>query len=187
MNKETIMERLAKISTRLSDQSFLSNNGLANEVGIHIFHYDPKDEMLVQNFFEKLSLEESKPFRLVERNLYDIFLSICEEKRILKAIPAMEQKKGSKSLLLHLQKIASPELFVEKMQYEPHKPGDVLLITGVGAVFPFIRAHKILNNIQHIFHDIPVLLLYPGEYTGQTLSLFCVFLDGNYYRAFNLI
>lgn len=46
---------------------------------------------------------------------------------------------------------------------------------------------KFLNNLQHIFDDVPVVLFYPGEYTGQTLTLFNRFIDDNYYRAFNLV
>ena len=63
----------------------------------------------------------------------------------------------------------------------------ILLITGVGKVYPFMRSHNILDNLQHIFSDIPVVLLYPGTYNGQELSLFDEFQDGNYYRAFNMI
>ena len=99
----------------------------------------------------------------------------------------MEKKKGSECLLKQLQKAVSPEAFVEKMKYEPHEHGDILLITGVGKVYPFMRSHNILDNIQHIFSDIPVVMLYPGAYNGQELSLFAEFEDGNYYRAFNMI
>jgi len=31
------------------------------------------------------------------------------------------------------------------------------------------------------------VMLYPGTYNGQALSLFDEFQDGNYYRAFNMI
>jgi hypothetical protein len=99
----------------------------------------------------------------------------------------MEERKGKDHLAEQLQKVATPEAFVEKMQYEPHQKGDVLLITGIGKVYPFMRSHKILDNIQHIFADIPVLMLYPGTFDGQDLGLFGKFLDGHYYRAFNLL
>ena len=99
----------------------------------------------------------------------------------------MEERKGKEFLKEQLQKVAVPEAFVEKMEYEPHQHGDVLLITGVGKVYPFMRSHKILDNIQHVFSDIPVLMLYPGDFNGQDLNLFGKFLDGHYYRAFNLI
>ena len=50
------------------------------------------------------------------------------------------------------------------------------------------------SGIQFIKHlkresmtrDIPVVMLYPGEFNGQELNLFGDFHDGNYYRAFNL-
>ena len=99
----------------------------------------------------------------------------------------MEKKKGSEYLLSQLNQIAMPEAFVEKMKYEPHRYGDILLITGVGKVYPFTRLHNVLNNLQHIFSDIPVVVLYPGKFNGQELSLFGEFEDGNYYRAFNLL
>ena len=185
MNK--ILEQLEQIPQRFSDETFLTNKGLSNEVGIHVFCYEPKEELFVRNFFENLQKQQDLPFRLVVRDLYRIFLQICEEKRILKTIPSMEEKKGTEFLMHQLQKIATPEAFVEKMQYEPHNYGDILLITGVGKVYPFMRSHKILDNLQHIFSDIPVVILYPGKFNGQALNLFGDFHDGNYYRAFNLL
>ena len=182
-----VMSSLNKVSARLSEEAFLTNKGLSNEVGIHVFCYDPKDELTVRNYFENLKKKTDVPYRLVECDLYKIFLEICEEKHILKSIPSMEERKGKEYLLEQLQKVATPEAFVVKMKYEPHVKGDVLLITGVGKVYPFMRSHKIFDNIQHIFADIPVLMLYPGTFDGQDLGLFGKFLDGHYYRAFNLL
>lgn len=184
---EDILKNLARISARLSEPAFLANKGLSNEVGIHVFCYEPKNEMTVRAYFESLKNQAGVPYRLVERDLYQIFLSICEEKHILKSIPNMEDRKGKEYLHDQLQKVATPEAFVEKMKYGPHVFGDVLLITGVGKVYPFMRSHKILDNIQHVFADIPVVMLYPGSFDGQDLGLFGMFLDGHYYRAFNLL
>lgn len=181
------MNSLNRVTERLSNEDFLANRGLSNEVGIHVFCYDPEDELTVSSFFNTLKNRDDVPFRLVERDLYRILLDICEEKRVLKSIPNMEERKGKDYLLEQIQKIATPEAFVSRMVYEPHKHGDVLLITGVGKVYPFMRSHKILDNIQHRFEDIPVLMLYPGTFDGQDLGLFGKFLDGHYYRAFNLL
>ena len=182
-----IMNSLNKVSARLSEESFLTNKGLSNEVGIHVFCYDPKDELTVRAFFDNLRAQQDAPYNLIERDLYKIFIEICEGKRILKSISSMEERKGKDYLAEQLQKVATPEAFVEKMQYELHQKGDGLLITGIGKVYPFMRSHKILDNIQHIFADIPVLMLYPGTFDGQDLDLFGKFLDGHYYRAFNLL
>ena len=184
---EELLNSLNNVSARLSEEGFLTNKGLSNEVGIHVFCYDPKFELTVRSFFEDLKEQTNVPYRLIECDLYRIFLQICEEKHILKSIPNMEERKGKEYLSAQLQKIATPEAFVEKMKYDPHQKGDVLLITGVGKVYPFMRSHKILDNIQHVFSDIPVLMLYPGEFNGQDLNLFGRFLDGHYYRAFNLL
>ena len=73
------------------------------------------------------------------------------------------------------------------MKYEPHEYGDVLFLTGVGKIFPFMRSHKMLDSMQHLFEDIPIVMFYPGSFNGQDLGLFGKFLDGHYYRAFNLL
>lgn len=114
---DNIMTNLNKVSARLSEEAFLSNKGLSNEVGIHVFCYDPADELTVRAYFENLKNQTDKPYRLIECDLYKIFLEICEEKRILKSIPNMEERKGKEYLSEQIQKIATPEAFVEKMKY----------------------------------------------------------------------
>lgn len=39
-----IKERLDKLKTKFTEENFLTNKGLGNEVGIYIFSYDPEDE-----------------------------------------------------------------------------------------------------------------------------------------------
>ncbi len=50
---DNVMNCLNKVSARLSEESFLTNKGLSNEVGIHVFCYEPKDELTVRAYFEK--------------------------------------------------------------------------------------------------------------------------------------
>lgn len=180
--------KLDHIRERICDPVFLENKGLSNEVGIHVFCYAPRDELMVRDYIRRLQEDAALPCRIMERDLYEILLAILEEKRVLKAVPGMEEKKGGEYLLAQLRRAASPEAFLERMDYRPHLPGrDVLFVTGVGKVHPFLRSHNMLNNMQHRFADIPVVMFYPGSYNGQTLSLFDEFLEGNYYRAFNLL
>ena len=66
----------------------------------------------------------------------------------------------------------------------------IVLIVGVGKVYPIIRSHTILNNLQSVFRNNPVVMLYPGTYDSNqkmTLRLFDRLDDDNYYRAFNLV
>lgn len=183
-----IMQELDRIKDRISNPSFLRNEGLSNEVGIHVFCYEPKDELVVQNYIHRLKSEANTPYRIIECDLYEIFLSLLEDKRVLKSVEGLEDKRGKEYLLSQLQKIATPDAFLARMNYTPHVKGqDVLFMTGIGKIHPFMRSHKMLDSMQHLFEDIPIVMFYPGTFNGQTLSLFGEFLDGHYYRAFNLL
>lgn len=195
LQQNDFQKRCESLRARLCDADFLANKGLGNEAGIFTFCYDPTLEFEARSFFKVLVVEadagrlgtESVRTRIRERNLYDALLDIAEGKRILDRLPSQEEKRGKESLLKQIQRIATPEAFVATMDWRPHVPGDVLLITGVGEVYPFMRAHNILNNMQSAFRDVPVVLAYPGAYDGGSLSLFGKLSDGNYYRAFDLL
>ena len=64
-------------------------------------------------------------------------------------------------------------------------PSGMVFLTGIGSVFPFIRSHTVLNNLQNSIKDRPTVMFFPGTY-GSDLSLFGKMKDDNYYRAFNL-
>ena len=68
-----------------------------------------------------------------------------------------------------------------------HEPGDVLMLTGVGEVFPFMRIHTLLEALQPYFSDVPILVMYPGEFDGRHVKLFNRLTPNDYYRAFNVI
>ena len=182
-----IKERLDNLKLEIQKSEFLEGKGLSNEVNIRIFCYDAKDEMAVRQFTEQLVVDQSLDCHLIERNLYKIFLSICDDKRITDKIPQMEEKKGKEFLFQNLQKFANNKAFVEKMQYAPHENGDVLLLTGVGEVFPFMRIHSLLEALQPEFPDIPILVMYPGKYDGRFVRLFDRLESNPYYRAFSII
>lgn len=182
-----IKQELDNIKGRISDASFLANKGLSNEVGIHVFKYAPEYELMVRNYIERLVNTTSDDYRVIEQDMYKILLEILAEKRVLGTVPGLEEKKGKDYLLAQLQKIATPDAFLAKMKYEPHQRGDVLFLTGIGKVYPFMRSHKMLDSMQQMFSDIPIVMFYPGEFNGQSLILFNKFHDGNYYRAFNLL
>ena len=183
-----IKQELDKIKGRLSDPKFLTNKGLSNEVGIHVFCYDPADELIVRDYIERLVNTQSDDFRVIERDMYEIFIEILSDMGILDEVGNMENSNGKEFLLNELQQVADVEAFLEKIDYSPHEHGkDVLFLTGVGKVYPFMRSHIMLNAMQKMFADIPVLMFYPGSFNGQDLNLFERFFDGNYYRAFNLL
>lgn len=183
---KTLMERLDNLRALIQEPDFLEGKGLSNEVNIRIFCYDPKDEMVIRHFTEKLMTDLSLNCRLIECSLYKIFLSICDDLDITDAIPEMEETDGGNYLLEQLHSAIGEGEFIEKIKYEPHQYGDVLMITGVGDVFPFMRVHSLLEALQPYFSDIPILVMYPGEFDGHYLKLFGKLTPNDYYRAFNI-
>lgn len=182
-----LKERLDCLKLEIQKPEFLEGKGLSNEVNIRIFCYDPSEEMTVRHFVEQIAVDQSMDCHIRECNLYKIFLKICDEKRITKGAASMEEKKGPEYLIKQIQRFANNKTFVEQMQYEPHEPGDVLLLTGVGEVFPFMRIHSLLEALQPEFPDVPILVMYPGTYDGRSVKLFDK-LDANpYYRAFSIV
>ena len=187
---QDIFSRLDALCVKMTEDAFLHNKGLSNEVGFYVFSYHPDEEMTVRHFLQDLPKKvetDHMSCRFVVYDLYQILLDICQERRILDRIPQMEEQRGAEFMLKQIQRIAPPEAYIEHMKYSDHRSGDVVLIAGIGRVFPYMRSHSILNNMQHVFSDVPVVLFYPGEYNGQFLLLFEKFMDDNYYRAFNLI
>ena len=182
-----LKERLDNLRALMQEPEFLEGKGLSNEVNIRIFCYDPSAEMIVRHFIEQIMTDQSMSCNLIEYNLYGVFLSICEDKRIAKTIPAMEEKKGKEFIRDQMSRLANNTAFVNKMKYEPHEAGDVLVITGVGDSFPFIRVHDLLNAMQPEFPDVPILVFYPGNYDGRDVQLFNRLKKNSYYRAFNVI
>ena len=182
-----INEKLDRLRSLIQDPDFLTGKGLSNEVNIRMFCYEPEDEMAVRHFTKQLENDKSLECNPICHNLYHIFLEICEEKNIIKKIPDMEEKKGSDFLKDRILKFSTTKAFAEKMQYEPHGKGDFLLLTGVGEVYPFMRVHSLLEELQTGFDDIPIVVLYPGSFNGRALILFNEFTPNEYYRAFNII
>lgn len=183
----TIGESLDKLRRHMQESDFLEGKGLSNEVNIRIFHYNAEEEMVVRRFIEQVTSDASLTCHIIERNLYELFLRLCEEQDIMEGIQEMEEDEGSSYLLEQLQISFGVDEYIAKIQYTPHQKGDILMLTGVGDVFPFMRVHSLLEALQPHFDDIPILVMYPGSYDGNALRLFDKLPPNAYYRAFNEI
>lgn len=195
----------AHIRERFCDPNFLACRGLGNEVPVFLYPYDASDELSLRAYVHDLTRDSADgrliahddaatPVRVVHRDAWDILLSILRSRRILDKAPSQELRRGSDALLASIQKIATPDAFLESLDYEDHRYGDVVLVSGIGRVYPFMRAHSLLENAQHVFGSprdqlppVPFVMCYPGSWDGHTLRLFGHLGDSNYYRAFNII
>lgn len=188
-----IYERLDKILPKLQEKQFRENKGLGNEIGYHIFDYEPKNELIVREhikFLKQKINDENTSMEIKEFDLYEIMLEILENKNYLNKAMDMESKKGTEYILNGIQKTLrltlEIDLVVDYIRQRVNK-NQIVFVTGVGKAWPIIRSHLILNTLHSVIDEIPLVMFFPGTYSGQELILFDDIKDDNYYRAFNLV
>jgi hypothetical protein len=184
-----LYRRLDQIIPKMKEDKFIQGRGLGNEISFYVFDYDPSEELVVRDYIKHIKKEfdyEGSNRSIIEFDLYKMLMEIANEKRIFKQIFEIEERQGKDALFKALTNFAKPEIFLRKIK-ELLGGHNVVFITGVGKVYPFVRSHNILNNLQEAIDQIPVVLFFPGVYDGQALKLFGKLKDDNYYRAFRLV
>ena len=129
-----------------------------------------------------------------EVNLYDLGVSLLRERGIWNAILEAEPNVTKDELKELLQGALDPEthLIPAIAARLSGQEFQVLFLSGVGEVFPYIRSHNVLNNLQSTAKEKPTVMFFPGRYThslatGASLDLFGMLHDDKYYRAFNIL
>lgn len=189
---ESIQEHLTKLDEVIRKEDFLLNRGLGNEVGYYIFDYDPEDELVVREHMEKISgTSINGDYEIKVFNLYTIMLEYLEKRGFTEKAIKMEQRRGLQKLvealsrLLKMDQAEEENVFFEYVNKNtPEK--SVVFLTGIGELYPLIRAHSILNKLHQVFDRVPIVMMYPGEYDKKSLTILKTNKDDNYYRAFRI-
>jgi len=191
---ESISERYEHLLNVMSSQRFKNKEGLGNEVPFFICPFKPKETVEVEKLHHQLANKLTQfGTPILEINLYDLAIDILKENDdwdyYLDEEEAMSKDRFKEELqsILDIETVFTPEI-EKKMKKSDF---DVMFITGVGEVFPYIRSHNILNNLQKIAKEKPTVMFFPGDYkhslqSGASLELFEKLRDDKYYRAFNI-
>lgn len=189
-----IDEKISKIEHKIKEPSFLENKGLSNEVGYYIFDYNPQYELKVRNEVSRLKnkyTEDSNySFSIVEFDLYEIIIDVLKEKGYLEKVFKFEEKKGiefTTKAIINLLKLNSDKNLIVNYIIDRTPDNCVVFLTGVGKSYPILRSHNVLNNLHQKLDEVPVVMFFPGKYSGTELVLFNTVEGSNYYRAFPLI
>lgn len=188
MKIENLEIKFDKLLNNLSKDSFLSMSALGGEIPFYIVPYTPLQENEVSQKIKQLKSRLSlQGVSVYEINLFELSLEILEERGILDKLIEKEESLTKDKLLQTLQATLDPESKLVKAisVLIESNTSQILFLTGIGQVYPFIRSHTILNNLQNHIKDCPTVMFFPGTY-GKELSLFGLMKDDNYYRAFNL-
>jgi len=189
--KDQLTERLNRILPKLISDELLSGSGLGNEIGFYVFDYSAEDELRVREHIQFLldHLPKSKPgLRVKHVNLFDLVIDPLKSRNLLDRAIQMQRTQGDKTVFkalrapLHESRLA--QVFADAAQPSQH---DLVLVSGVGSVWPLLRSHALLNNLHPVMGNTPLVMFYPGKYDQLTVQLFGIVESRNYYRAFKLV
>ncbi|OLO54917.1 DUF1788 domain-containing protein [Actinomyces oris] len=183
----------------LSSDRFLRMEGLGNEVPFFIWPYPPEQELEVQSVNSRIvdRLRTTRGLSVLVVDLFELAVELLEGRggNMLERLEQIEPTRSRSAFRRDLQRMLDPEQHIVpaiERRIEAEAGVDLLVLTGIGRVFPFIRSHNVLNNLQVAVPDFPVLMLFPGEYSqtaslGSSLVLFNLLTDDQYYRAKNIL
>jgi hypothetical protein len=189
-----MQDRFQHLFIVISSQRFLNKQGLGNEVPFFICPFKPEESVEMERLQRQLANRlEQAGLRILEINLYDLSVEILKGRDIWERIIEMEDSVSKEQLKELLQGVLDPEAHLVPAIAAKLASTDfeVLFLSGVGEVFPYIRSHNVLNNLQSTAKEKPTVMFFPGAYThsleaGASLNLFGRLHDDKYYRAFNI-
>lgn len=189
-----MQDRFQHLFAVISGQRFRGKQGLGNEVPFFICPFKPEESIEMERLQRQLMNRlEQIGVRVLEINLYDLSIEILNREGDFRWLLENEQNLSKNKLQEELQGILDvatvviPAIAVKLASTD----FEVLFLSGVGEVFPYIRSHNVLNNLQSTAKEKPTVMFFPGTYThslesGTSLDLFGRLHDDKYYRAFNI-
>lgn len=179
----------------LSGERFLKMEGLSNEVPFFIYPYEPEHALDVAKAKKRVKNRlASKGIEVREINLYDLSVDVLKERGDWDEVLEVEPELDKVEFTEMLQSMLNPQHHLAPAIRERLADGefDIVFLTGIGEVFPYIRSHNVLNNLQSVVVGRPMLMFFPGRYEqsdtlGSSLVLFGRLKDDQYYRAKNIL
>ncbi len=193
-----LSQRLNQILPQITSEAFLSSQGIGNEIACYIFDYPAEDELAVREHIQMMVgrlVSHHAQLSVLHLNLLDVVLAYLEQRGLLDRVLEMQVAKGDAAVLRALHGPLSADK-VRDFIAATNSPADfdLVLLSGVGSVWPMLRVHSLLNCLHTIMAETPLVMFYPGMFDGTTLRLFDRVAPGTskpgskpYYRAFRLI
>lgn len=200
MGQRPMAERFDHLLKVIGSQRFLKMESLNNDIPFFICDFRAVEAVEMARLQKQLINRLGQiGVRVLEINLYDLSIDLLkgregsDDRSMWDQLIAEEAEWAKESLLELLQNVLDPRehLIPEIARRLRETEHEVLFLTGVGEVFPYLRSHNILNNLQSTAKERPTVMFFPGGYAhslelGTSLDLFDRLQDDKYYRAFNI-
>jgi len=209
LSHQPLPDRFNHLLNVICSQRFLEMKGLNNDLPFYVCEYKPAEAFDMERMRRQLASNLAakhidclggRGVRVLEINLYDLCVELlkcrvgsAEGQSVWDQILQMEtdiEKDELKELLQNVLDIREHLIPAIAAKLDA-ADFDVLFLSGIGEVFPYIRSHNVLNNLQSTAKTKPTVMFFPGEYRfsleyGASLELFGLLHDDKYYRAFNI-
>ncbi len=191
---ENLDQKFDHLFRVIGGKNFLESRAIGNEQPFYISAYHPslqnRVDVLLPSLIKRLS---SSGVAVLHLNFYDLVIELLTERGVLDRLIEKEPALDRDTFLSTLRNVSDPKdhlvpLIAKKL--EENRPA-VVMLDGVGLVFPYIRSHNVLEKLQGVTGKTPSVLFFPGDYSfveqrGSYLKLFGAMPDDRYYRAFNI-
>lgn len=180
----------------LRSQRFLRMEGLSKEVPFFIYHFPPAWALDVESMRDRVQtkLQSDDGLSLVEVNLYDLAVQLLKDRGVWDRVLQLETETDKAEFREALQGMLDPHdhLAPAIRALLDEKQCDIVFLTGIGEVFPFIRTHTVLENLQSVVRGRPMLAWFPGTYEftqsdGHQLRALNLSASDSYYRAKDIL
>lgn len=193
----TVPEQEEHLFRVMSSKRFLAQEGLHNEIPVFIYPYDATRQVPVEAATTRVKRRLADAgVRVLEVNLFELSVALLRDEEVFDLVVERESSQPRDHFLEDLRAMLDPREYLvpaieARVDEQPLAP-QVVFLTGVGAIYPIIRSHTILETIHDLARKVPVVLFFPGTYepastAGSSLSLFGRLHDDRYYRARDIL
>jgi len=180
----------------LRSERFLKMEGLSKEVPFFIYHFPPSWALDVEDMRGRVQtkLQSDDGLDVAQVNLYDLAIELLKERGVWERLLDLEPTMDKSEFREVLQGMLDPHdhLAPAIRARLDAEPTDMVFLTGIGEVFPFIRTHTVLENLQSVITGRPLLAWFPGTYEftqafGHQLRALNLNASDSYYRAKDIL
>ena len=138
-----LQKRLNQIEDRISSKQFLNSEGL-----------DKKQ----QNY--------------THLNLFQVIIDLLQEEDVLDDAISLQASDGDEEVMNALKGSLEQNRIAQFIASNIKEDSEFVLLSGLGSAWPMIRGHSLLNALHAVIGDKPLVLFYPGKYSGLDIHPF---------------
>ncbi|MBM7583926.1 hypothetical protein JOC86_000463 [Bacillus pakistanensis] len=171
-------ERLKQMERRINEKGFTTPTGIGSEIPHYVFDYPAEDELVVRTYVEGVLKRPS--INIKEIHLFQFLLSLFEDD--LDELIEISVEEGFEELVHALQTVLEDQDVIVESFIDQADDAEIVFITGVGNAHPLLRSSQLLKKLSNHAFRIPIILFYPGHFTGLELRLFGMLQNEDQYQ-----